>query len=103
MRNDLRTHPPRERGAPVTFTCDGREIVACEGDSIAAALLASGVRTFRFTDRGRAPRTYFCGMGVCHDCLMTVDGEPNVRTCMESARAGMQVETQPSLETRGDL
>lgn len=88
---------PGARGARVVFLFDGREIVAWEGESIAAALLAAGVRSFRLTDRDRAPRSYFCGMGVCHDCLMTVDGEPGVRTCLTPVRPGLRVETPPGL------
>ncbi len=94
---DLRTATAGQRGARVTIHVEGQTVEAYEGESVAAALLALRRRTFRITDRGRAPRSYYCGMGVCHDCLVTVDGEPNVRACMTRVRAGMRIETQPGL------
>ena len=64
---------------------------------IAAALLASGVRVFRKTAKKGYPRGVFCGIGRCTDCVMTVDGKPNVRTCVTPVRAGMKVETHNGL------
>lgn len=84
---------PGERGARCVIHVDGHEVAAFEGESVAAAVLAAGIPRFRLTDREGAPRAYFCGMGVCHDCLMTVDGVPCVRTCMERVRPGLRVET----------
>ena len=81
----------------VTITVDGREIPAKSGEPIAAALLASGVRVFRKTAKKGYPRGVFCGIGHCTDCVMTVDGKPNVRTCVTPVRAGMKVETQNGL------
>ena len=81
----------------VTITVDGREIPAKSGEPIAAALLASGVRVFRKTAKKGYPRGVFCGIGRCTDCVMTVDGKPNVRTCVTPVRAGMKVETQNGL------
>ena len=70
---------------------------AVEGESIAAALLASGRRSTRVTARAGEPRGYFCGMGVCHDCLVTADGLPNVRACMTPVKEGLRVEIQRGL------
>ena len=78
----------------VSFTCDGKELQGKEGEPIAAALIANGITTLRFTDKEHAPRSLFCGIGQCMDCAMTVDGVPNVRTCITPLRAGMKVETQ---------
>ncbi|KUF10873.1 2Fe-2S iron-sulfur cluster-binding protein [Pseudoponticoccus marisrubri] len=75
------------------FTFDGEEITCPETASVAAALTAAGHRAFRQTDRD-ARRGIFCGMGVCQDCLVTVDGRPNQRACMTPAAEGMRVETQ---------
>jgi predicted molibdopterin-dependent oxidoreductase YjgC len=86
-----------ERGRLFSLLVDGQELVACEGESIAAALLASGRRLTRFTARTGEPRGYFCGMGVCQDCLVTVDGRPNVRACMTAVREGLRVDTQRGL------
>lgn len=94
---DLRIAAPIERGRPLTILVDGYPLAAYEGESVAAALLAARRWTARFTPRGGEARGYFCGMGVCHDCLMTVDGVPNVRTCMTAVREGLRVETQRGL------
>jgi len=59
---------------------------------VATVLLAMGRRAFRRTGNG-APRGLFCGMGICFDCLVTVDGRPNVRACMTTVQPGMVVET----------
>ena len=80
------------RPAPVAIDVDGTDVVAFPGESVATALLAAGVRTFRRT-ASRAPRGPFCNMGVCFDCVVTVDGEPGVRACTAIVRAGMRVET----------
>ena len=71
---------------------DGRAVQAEPGQTLAAALLGAGILTFRRTQTGR-PRGVFCGMGVCFDCLVTVDGQAEQRACMTVARPGMRVET----------
>jgi predicted molibdopterin-dependent oxidoreductase YjgC len=85
------------RGRALTITLDGAALEAREGESIAAALLASGRRSTRWTARTGEPRGYFCGMGVCQDCLVTVDGLPNVRACMTPVREGLRIESQHGL------
>jgi predicted molibdopterin-dependent oxidoreductase YjgC len=86
-----------ERGRALGLFVDGAEVRAYEGESIAAALFASGHRFTRWTARTGEPRGYFCGMGVCQDCLVTVDGLPNVRACVTPVRDGMRVESQRGL------
>ena len=66
----------------------------CEGEPIAAALKAAGVMVHRHTLKNDAPRGIFCAIGRCTDCVMIVDGQPNVRTCVTPLRAGMRVQTQ---------
>jgi aerobic-type carbon monoxide dehydrogenase small subunit (CoxS/CutS family) len=83
-----------ERGRPLSFYFDGEPIAAFEGETIAAALLAAGRRVLRTTAVTGTPRGVFCGMGVCFDCLVVVDGEPSRRACMIFAKDGMRVETQ---------
>ena len=78
----------------MTFTFNGEPIVAFRGESVAAALLAAGRRTLRLTAVGEAPRGVFCGMGVCFDCLVVIDGEPSRRACMTFVTEGMKVERQ---------
>ncbi len=95
--DDLRMRGGLERGRTVTITVDGLPLSAYEGESLAAALFAAGRRSFRTSPRGEAPRGYFCGMGICHDCLMTVDGLPNVRACTTPVRDGLRAETQAGL------
>ena len=96
-QTDLRMTARVERGRALTILVDGDELMAHEGESIAAALLASGRRLTRWTARTGEPRGYFCGMGVCQDCLVTVDGAPNVRACMTPVRQGLRVEIQRGL------
>ena len=70
---------------------DGRPIEAHEGDTLAIALLSAGVAAFRHTPVSGEPRAPLCLMGVCFDCLVEVDGAPNVQSCMVEVREGMQV------------
>jgi predicted molibdopterin-dependent oxidoreductase YjgC len=76
------------------FSFAGEEIPAEPGQSIGAALLAAGHRSWRTTRHARAPRGLFCGIGICFDCLVTVNGRPNQRACLTEAHAGDQVEPQ---------
>lgn len=85
-----------------TFDFDGRAVPFQEGQSIAAALIANGVRSWRTTRRAARPRGVFCGIGVCFDCLVTVDERPNRRACVVPAAAGMRVASQDG-GGRGDL
>jgi predicted molibdopterin-dependent oxidoreductase YjgC len=78
----------------VTIFVDGEPVAAQEGEPIAAALMAAGKRVFRFTRKRQEARGYFCGLGRCTDCAMTVNGIPQVRTCITPVEEGMQVETQ---------
>ena len=82
-----------ERGPQITFELDGEPCTAYDGETIAAAMLAAGRRSFRLSPKRQQPRSLFCGMGVCFDCLVTVDGVPNVRSCMTRIEPGMRVET----------
>jgi aerobic-type carbon monoxide dehydrogenase small subunit (CoxS/CutS family) len=86
-----------ERGPYFEFTLNGRPVKAFPGETIAAALLAAGWRNFRRTTILDQPRSLYCGMGVCWECAMVVNGRPNVRTCMTLAEPGMRVETQRGL------
>ena len=83
---------PGSSSVPVTI--DGRAFGARDGDSVAAALLAAGVQACRTTPVSGAARGPFCMMGVCFDCLVTIDGEPNRQGCLVPVRAGMRIERQ---------
>lgn len=77
-----------------TLTFDGREIDGRAGWTVGAALTAAGVRSWRVTRRQQRPRGLFCGIGVCFDCLVTVNGAPSVRACLVPARPGDDVRSQ---------
>ena len=81
----------------VSFTFDGKPMEGYEGEPIAAALLAAGVRIHRYTEKRKDPRGIFCAIGRCTDCVMVVDGQVNTRTCITPLREGMKVETQYGL------
>ena len=85
-----------ERGPAVALTLDGRPATAYEGESVATVLLAAGHVATRFT-QGGAPRGVFCGIGVCFDGLVVVDGVPNTRACVTWVREGMRVSRQDGL------
>ena len=83
--------------AAVLFTWDGVAISGREGEPIAAAILAAGGRVLRTMPRFDDPRGGYCLVGRCTDCLMIVDGVPNVRVCVTPVTAGMDVRTQLGL------
>ncbi len=85
------------RGKRIWLVVDGEPLEAFEGEPIASALMAAGRRTLRHTTKRGEPRGVFCALGRCTDCVMTVDGQPNVRTCVTLVRDGMVVETQEGL------
>ncbi len=89
-----------EARQPLTIEVDGEPVQAYAGESVATVLLALGLRTFRHTEHG-APRGLFCGMGVCFDCLVTVDGVENVRACMTPVAEGMVIATGRRAATAG--
>ncbi len=84
-------------GPKITLMVDGEAVEAFEGEPIATALLAAGRRVFRTTTKRNEPRGVFCALGRCTDCVMVVDGRPNVRTCVTAACDGMVIETQSGL------
>ena len=81
-------------GAPVRITVDGADVACRAGDSVAAALFASGRDACRDTVVNEVPRGPYCMMGVCYDCLVTIDGRPNRQACMTQVAQGMAVERQ---------
>ena len=76
------------------FTFDGGSIEFRSGQSIGAALIAAGIRSWRTTRVQGRPRGVFCGIGICFDCLVVVDGAPNQRACRVLAADGMTVTSQ---------
>jgi predicted molibdopterin-dependent oxidoreductase YjgC len=82
-----------QRGERVDLIVDGRPVEAYRGETVAAAMWAAGHRVFRLTTRTRSPRGLYCAMGVCFECLVTVDGKAGVRACMTPVEDGMVVST----------
>ena len=78
----------------IEFTFDGEKIEAITGQSVAAALLAANQRALRKTRFNNNDRGVFCGIGVCFDCLVVIDGITNQRACLIEAKPGMRVQTQ---------
>ncbi|MGN0154083.1 MAG: (2Fe-2S)-binding protein [Lachnospiraceae bacterium] len=97
MENRIEEHPilgVQPKGKPVKFTYNGKELEGCAGEPIAAALKACGVMVHRYTKKEHKPRGIFCAIGRCTDCVMIVDGQPNVRTCVTPLKEGMKIQTQ---------
>lgn len=85
---------PEAQAANVRVTIDGQPFAARDGDSVAATLFAAGVSACRTTPVSGAARGPYCMMGVCFECLVTIDGRPNQQGCLVPVRAGMRIERQ---------
>jgi D-hydroxyproline dehydrogenase subunit gamma len=88
---------PDASGERVTISLNGKAVVARKGDTVAAALLAAGCDQFRKSAVGAVPRGPYCLMGVCFECLLTIDGVRNRQACMIPITEGMLVETGGSV------
>jgi predicted molibdopterin-dependent oxidoreductase YjgC len=86
-----------KKGKQIKLIVDGNKIDAYEGEMIATALVAAGIKVFRYTTKNNEPRGLFCAIGRCTDCVMEVNGRPNVRTCVTSAEDNMVINTQKGL------
>ncbi|MFE0800162.1 (2Fe-2S)-binding protein [Streptomyces sp. NPDC058812] len=80
--------------AACTVTVDGRTIEALPGRTVAAVLWAAGITSWRTTRGAGRPRGVFCGIGVCFDCLVTVNDRPNQRACLVPVHPGDVIRTQ---------
>ncbi|WAP66912.1 FAD-dependent oxidoreductase [Jiella pelagia] len=91
---------------PVEFTFDGRRLPALAGETIAAALAASGIAAIRRFDGGARDETnwrgLYCGMGACYDCVVTVDGRAGQRACLTKITGGETVSSSQPTGTAGD-
>lgn len=85
----------------VRGTFDGEPLEAEAGTSVASALIATGTRSWRTTREGRS-RGLFCGIGVCFDCLVEIDGESGQRACMIPLGEGMDVRSASGPRTTHD-
>jgi predicted molibdopterin-dependent oxidoreductase YjgC len=78
----------------VTIFIDGEKLDVPAGMTLAATLYMAGKRVLRNTPKNHEPRSLFCGMGICYDCMVVVDGRANVRACQTEVRSDMRVNTQ---------
>ena len=85
---------PDLHGTTVTIVVDGKRVEARESDTVAAAMLAAGSDHCRTTPVSGAPRAPYCMMGVCFDCLVTIDGVGNRQGCLVRVREGMRIDLQ---------
>ncbi len=99
MCSNVRTHPILEFPAneKVSFTFDGEKLNGNLGEPIAAALLSNGIDVFRTTAKRGEARSLFCGIGQCNDCVVVVNGQPNIRSCVTPLEEGMVVQRQVGL------
>jgi predicted molibdopterin-dependent oxidoreductase YjgC len=79
----------------VTFSFNGQDLSCEEGQSIAAALISQGYTSLRNTRFKDEPRMIFCGIGICFDCVVVVDGVANQRACITAVSDGMKIESAP--------
>lgn len=86
-------------GEPLHFIFNGDSYTAYEGETIAAALLAAGVRTLRVHEEKGTPRGIYCNIGHCYECRVHVDGVPTIRACMTLVKDGMNVSAGTVLPT----
>lgn len=96
-RTTDRTAGPADRPAAHRMTFRGTTVTAEPGQSVAAALVAAGILDWRTTRKEGRPRGLFCGIGVCFDCLISVDGAPAERACLVPAADGMRLGDDPRL------
>jgi hypothetical protein len=85
--------PAGRRDRPIGITVDGEPVPGISGQSLAGVMLAAGRPAWRLSRSG-APRGVFCGIGVCFDCVVTVNAERDVRACRRRAQDGDTVTTQ---------
>ena len=90
MAKAVRIERGLERGAPFEFQVDGGSVQAFAGETVAAALMAAGRHALRVTAGGES-RGYWCGMGVCWECMMWLEDVGSVRTCQLAAAPGMRL------------
>jgi predicted molibdopterin-dependent oxidoreductase YjgC len=86
-----------DSGSKVRLNLFGREVLSPPGISVAAALLLAGERVNRNAPISAEPRGPFCLMGACFECLVTIDGKDDQRSCMHTVRDGMHIERPGSI------
>jgi predicted molibdopterin-dependent oxidoreductase YjgC len=82
-----------ERGAPFTIQVDGESVTAYHGETLATVLLAAGKIAMRKTLKAQSLRGYYCGMGICHECLVELEDGSKVRSCQTLSEPSMKIKT----------
>lgn len=92
----IKRHPIVEfkKGRKVSFYFEGERLWGYEGETVAAALLANGIKLLHYSKRRGRPRGFFCAIGRCASCNMVIDGAPNRRACLTLLKEGMRIERQ---------
>jgi len=80
-----------QRGKPVRIRVNGRPVTAYKGETVFAALIASGYLALRKSHKIKEGRGGLCGMGVCYECLVTINGAAGQRACMVEVEEGMEI------------
>ena len=92
MCDDLRIASVK-RGTKMELTVDGRAVPAFEGETVLAALQAAGIKKLRHSRKASEARGALCGMGICYECRVTINGVPDQRACMTPVQEGMVIAT----------
>jgi len=85
--------PALRRGKTIEVIVDGRRVEAFEGELVSTVLQAENICIFGRKHTTGRPSGIYCGMGVCYECLVTIDGTPNIRACQTFAADQMVIET----------
>lgn len=96
MKNRIVDHPVLGKltaKKPIKFVFDNQEYLGFEGDTIASALLAYGIRTLRVHEASNEPRGIYCNIGHCFECRVTVDNQEGIRACLTPIENDMSIES----------
>ena len=97
----FRRLPDKTEAGVVNFTIDGEPRVGRRGDTVAAVLLLSGISPTRVSAVSGEPRAPYCMMGVCFECLVTINDIGNRQGCLIEVANGMQIKTQTTRREAG--
>ena len=91
------TLPEIKRGKNLEVTINGKKVQAFEGELVSTVLMEEGLSVFHRKEKTDRPSGLYCGMGVCYECLVRVDGVDNVRACQTLVQDQMVIETRPEV------
>ena len=90
--------PVFHRGKGIEVTVDGQKVEAFEGELVSMVLQAEGIVIFSHKHTTGQPCGVYCGMGVCYECLVTINGINNIRACQTFAAEQMVIQTTNQVE-----